>query len=207
MLSIKSVSVVTVAIASCLVFLSNRAGAQTVSAYSDMWTADDANDNGTLTIYEYGGAGCDGDCTRAVGVQVVLYDPSRNQLAVEGARHMDFASAQMSYDLSDSPGDGDWDTTAAADYDFVHYDCSDTEMGLVSVYDNYFFLNEYTSLGVLWGNYQRCAPGLCQSLKIKRQHVTPSTGPWPQEATRHVLEITMFGATACFGLSGVPGSC
>lgn len=175
--------------------------AEAQSVYADSWTGSDTNDDATVTVYGYGETDADGQSGR-VGVSTVIYSPSMSQLASHGDTGFDFVSAQTSINVSSSSATGDYRVEAAGDYDFNHFDCGVSIFNLTSFTDNYIFYDTFVSAGVTWADYGRCGSGSCQTVKLRRNHVNPTSGDFPTYAAINVLTITIGPATGCFGVHG-----
>lgn len=154
-----------------LMLLSVPAKAQVISVYSDSWTANVLNGDGSMTMYGYGDADSGGETGR-LGLSVVMYDPSWTVLTTEGGVTRDgYISSQTSITIGWSSPEGTYRVEAAADWEFNHYDCSFTPVGIGKFVSHYYYYQQNGSqhqylleqdstglrcshLGYFWSQYE-----------------------------------------------------
>jgi hypothetical protein len=161
--------IATVFLMLCILAVADVARAQ-VSVYSDAWSATEANDDSTVTLYGYGDID-DGGAGGRLGIAAVIYDPNWSQLAVQGASGFDFVSAQTSYNLPEWCLTGIYHIEGSGDYQFSHYDCSFTPMEFGSTNADYWKSSEWPMDNIQWARYVRCQEGVCNQVEIKKSHM------------------------------------
>src|SRR5260221_12136222 len=80
-----------------------------INFYSDTWVANEINADGSLTLYGYGDADSDGDTSHRLGIAVVNYDGSWNQIPVQGdSNRQAYVQATTSSDIPYPPVTSLW---------------------------------------------------------------------------------------------------